>query len=318
MKELELSIVVPCYNEEQNIALFMKAIKQQLQSFSYEIIFINDGSKDHTLHALKKVQKEYEKEQIIILDFSRNFGKESAILAGLKEAKGNFVTIIDADLQQNPKYIKEMLIFLYENSKYDCVAAYQKQRIERKRLIALKNGFYKVMNKVSDVEFVEGASDFRMFRKYVVEAILSLPEYHRFSKGIFSWVGFQTYYMPYEVEERASGSTSWSTFGLFKYALEGILAFSTAPLKISIAIGFLLSSISFLYLVIIVFQKIIFGIDVSGYPTIMVTMLLLGGVQLIGFGVIGEYLSKMYLEVKKRPNYIIKQKLMNQEIEDER
>lgn len=233
-----LSLIVPCYNEEENVLPFFEMVLKAFQKsvLEYEIIYINDGSRDNTELNLKKLWENHSN-IVSVVNFSRNFGKESAILAGLKHAKGDYVTIIDADLQQRPEIVLEMVDFLNNHAEYDAVAAYQIKRIEGKVISFYKKIFYKLVNKVCDIEIHSGASDFRTFRRKVVNAILSVPEYFRFSKGIFSWVGFETYYMPYIADERNSGETKWSIWRLFKYALEGFISFSTFPLKIATYLG---------------------------------------------------------------------------------
>jgi glycosyltransferase involved in cell wall biosynthesis len=308
---MKLSLVVPCYNEEKNVSLFYNAVKNDFSSadFDYEIVFVNDGSKDGTF---KELQKLCEGDiPVKIVNFSRNFGKESAMYAGLKESEGDYVTIIDADLQQRPSIALDMVKMLDDESEYDCVAAYQDERKESKLLVFFKNSFYKLINKFSDTEFIQGASDFRTFRRPMVEAILSMDEYFRFSKGLFSWVGFNTKFIPYEVEERATGDSKWSFKKLFKYALEGILAFTTAPLRIATLIGLFSSFLSIVYLVIVVIQKLFFGIAVAGYATIVVLILLIGGLQLCGLGIIGEYIARTYIQTKNRPIYISKNIIKN-------
>ena len=244
-----------------------------------------------------------------MLTFSRNFGKESAMYAGLSKAKGDYVCIIDADLQQRPEVVLEMLDKINSDEDIDCVAAYQENRKENKAMSGVKSGFYKFINKIADVDFVNGASDFRLMKRSMVEAILEMSEYHRFSKGIFSWVGFNTAYIPYTVEEREFGETKWTVGKLFKYAIEGIISFSTFPLKLATAVGITTSIISVLYLIFVVLQKLIMGIDVPGYATIVVLVLFLGGMQLFCLGILGEYLSKIYVQVKNRPIYILKEHL---------
>ena len=308
---MKLSLVVPCYNEEKNVSLFYDAVKNDFSSadFDYEIVFVNDGSKDGTF---KELQKLCEGDiPVKIVNFSRNFGKESAMYAGLKESEGDYVTIIDADLQQRPSIALDMVNMLDDEPEYDCVAAYQEERKESKLLVFFKNSFYKLINKFSDTEFIQGASDFRTFRRPMVEAILSMDEYFRFSKGLFSWVGFNTKFIPYEVEERATGTSKWSFKKLFKYALEGILAFTTAPLRIATLIGLFSSFLSIVYLVIVVVQKLFFGIAVAGYATIVVLILLIGGLQLCGLGIIGEYIARTYIQTKNRPIYIAKNVIKN-------
>ncbi len=308
---MKLSLVVPCYNEEKNVSLFYDAVRKDFASvdFDYEIVFVNDGSKDATF---KELQKLCDGDiPVKIVNFSRNFGKESAMYAGLKETEGDYVTIIDADLQQRPSIALDMVKMLDSEPEYDCIAAYQEERKESKLLVFFKNSFYKLINKFADTEFVQGASDFRTFRRPMVEAVLSMDEYFRFSKGLFSWVGFNTKFIPYEVEERATGTSSWSFTKLFKYALEGIFAFTTAPLRMATVVGLLTSLLSMLYLVVVVVQKLFFGIAVAGYATIVALILLLGGIQLLALGIIGEYIARTYIQTKNRPIYIAKNVIKN-------
>lgn len=308
---MKLSLVVPCYNEEKNVSLFYGAVKNDFSGvdFDYEIVFVNDGSKDGTF---KELQKLCEGDlPVKIVNFSRNFGKESAMYAGLREAEGDYVTIIDADLQQRPSIALDMVRMLDGEPEYDCVAAYQESRKESKLLVFFKNSFYKLINKFSDTEFFQGASDFRTFRRPMVEAILAMDEYFRFSKGLFSWVGFNTKFIPYKVEERATGSSKWSFKKLFKYALDGIFAFTTAPLRFATVIGLATSFLSIIYLIAVVIQKLAFGIPVAGYATIVVLILLLGGIQLCCIGIIGEYIARTYIQTKGRPIYIAKEVIKN-------
>lgn len=309
---MKVSLIVPCYNEEGNVQLFTKKVEEVFKNkYSYEIIFINDGSKDNTLKELKEIAQNKQL-KIKIINFSRNFGKEAGIYAGLKEAKGDYINIIDADLQQNPKFTLEMIDFLENNQDYDIVTAYQKQRHESKFLAFFKKTFYKIINKLSEIEFINGASDFRTFRKNVVNSILELTEYYRFSKGIFSWVGYNVYYMPYEVEQRANGNSKWSFWKLFKYAINGIVSFTTSPLRLSTILGIFFSILSIIYLIIVIIQKLFFQINIEGYATIVTLILLLGGIQLLCIGIIGEYLARTYVETKKRPIYIAKEIIDNQ------
>ena len=306
---MKLSFVVPCYNEEGNVKRLLEEIKKTYEnSIDYEVIFVNDGSSDKTLEVLKSLYSE-NKNLLQVITFSRNFGKEAAMYAGLSKSRGDLVCIIDADLQQHPKTTRQMLEILDENTDIDCVTAYQKKRNEGAIMSFLKSCFYKIINKFSDVDFVNGASDFRLMRRNMVDAILSMTEYHRFSKGIFNWVGFNTEYIPYEADKRTSGKSKWKIKSLIKYAMEGIISFSTSPLRLSAYIGFLSSLVSIIYLLVVVIQKLLYGIDVPGYATIVVLVLLLGGLQLFCLGVLGEYFAKMYIEVKKRPVYIIKEHL---------
>lgn len=312
---MKLSLVVPCYNEEKNVSLFYEAVKNDFSGvdFDYELVFVNDGSKDGTF---KELQKLCEGDlPVKIVNFSRNFGKESAMYAGLRESEGDYVTIIDADLQQRPSIALDMVRMLDGEPDYDCVAAYQESRRESKLLVFFKNSFYKLINKFSDTEFVQGASDFRTFRRPMVEAILAMDEYFRFSKGLFSWVGFNTKFIPYKVEERATGNSKWSFKKLFKYALDGIFAFTTAPLRFATIIGLLTSFLSIIYLIVVVIQKLAFGIPVAGYATIVVLILLLGGIQLCCIGIIGEYIARIYIQTKGRPIYIAKQVIKNHKYE---
>lgn len=303
---MKLSIVVPCYNEEKNIELIYNCIHTNFKKIKdYEMIFINDGSKDNTFKVLKELS-ENSKENIKVINFSRNFGKEAAMYAGLEKSIGDYVSIIDADMQQDPKLVLSMIEFLDNNEDYDSVAAYQEKRKEGKVLTFFKDCFYKIMNKMSDTRFVQGASDFRTFRRSMVDSILSMKEYFRFSKGIFSWVGYNTYYMPYTVSKRANGNSTWSFTKLFKYAIEGIVSFSTAPLRMATFIGMTSSILSILYLISVIFEKFFYGISVSGYATIVVLILFLGGLQLFSLGILGEYIARTYVETKKRPIYIAK------------
>lgn len=306
-----LSLIVPCYNEEGNVEKFFAETNKAFdgRDFDYEFVFVNDGSKDLTYSKLKKLYEENENSKIQVLSFSRNFGKESAIYAGLNAAKGDLVCLIDADLQQRPEVVLEMLTAIEENEDIDCVTAYQEKRKESKLMSAFKSMFYKTINMITEVDFVNGASDFRLMKRKMVEAILQMTEYHRFSKGIFSWVGFNTKYIPYTVEERESGSSKWGFSKLVKYALEGIVSFTTFPLKLSVFMGILSAFVSVIYLIIVVIQKLAFGIDVPGYATIVVLVLFLGGMQLFCLGILGEYLSKIYVQVKNRPVYILKEHL---------
>ena len=309
---MKLSLVVPCYNEESNVPLFYQAVRQDLAAagFEYELVFVNDGSSDGTLRALQTLCAEADC-RVKVIDFSRNFGKEAAMYAGLAETEGDYVTIIDADLQQRPAIALDMVRMLDAQPEIDCVAAYQEDRRESKALIFFKDGFYRLINRFSDTEFVQGASDFRTMRRPMVEAVLRMDEYFRFSKGLFSWVGFRTEFIPYRAEERASGQSKWSFWKLFKYALEGIFAFTTAPLRIATILGLITSVLSVIYLLVVVFQKLFFGIDVAGYATIVVLILLLGGIQLLCIGIIGEYIARTYIQTKKRPIYIAKRKYKN-------
>lgn len=302
-----ISLIVPSYNEEDNIFPFFELCKKELNGgYNYEYIFINDGSRDNTFNKIKELKEKYPDENIIGINFSRNFGKEAAILAGLNYANGDYISLIDADLQQNPKYINEMVEILDLNKDVDGVSAYQDVRNEGSILKFFKSLFYNLINKVSDVKLRKDASDFRTFRKDVKDAIVSMDEYNRFSKGIFSWVGYNIEYIPYQVQDRLHGKTKWSFKSLTKYAIEGFVGFSTAPLRFSTILGMVTSLISIIYLLFVILQKIFIGIEVQGYATMISLILFFSGVQLLSLGIIGEYLAKTYLEVKKRPHYLIK------------
>ena len=318
---MKLSLIVPCYNEQDNIFPFFeetaKAFKELPKEIkSLEMIFINDGSSDLTSQKLKELYSSYPS-VVSVVDFSRNFGKEAAMLAGLRHATGDFVTIIDVDLQQRPEIVVEMVKHLLENEDCDMVAAYQDKRNEGKFISFMKKAFYKCINITSETEFFQGASDFRTFRKRVAEAILSLPEYYRFSKGIFSWIGFNTFYMPYTAEERHSGESKWSFFKFFKYAIDGIIAFTTLPLKVATVSGFVIFLASIIYMIFVILKRIILGVDVPGYATIVVLILFLGGLQLLLLGVVGEYIARTYIQGKNRPVYIEKEVLKAKKMYDE-
>ena len=308
-----LSVIVPCFNEEGNIDLFydetVKALGKELMSDT-ELIFVNDGSRDATITKLRALcdRAEY---RVRVVSFSRNFGKEAALLAGLEASTGDFTSIIDADLQQKPSYIVDMLQILDEHPEYDAVAAYQQERKEGRILSLFKKTFYKVIDSLTDIKIMQAASDFRVLRRPVVDAILSLPEKCRFSKGIFAWVGFETYYMPYVVEERASGTSKWNFWKLMMYAFDGIIAFSNKPLIMSSVTGAAVFGLSILYLIIIVIKTILWGDPVAGFPTLACLILMLSGVQLLGIGILGPYLAKNYTESKGRPVYVVKEELDN-------
>lgn len=310
---MQLSLIVPCFNEEGNVGRFFEETNRAFSGKidNYEFVFINDGSKDNTYLKLKELYENNKDIAIQVLSFSRNFGKESAIYAGLKEAKGDYACIIDADLQQRPEVVLQMLNEMAADETLDCVTAYQEDRKEGALLTKFKSAFYEIINKIAEVNFVNGASDFRLLNRKMIDAVLSMSEYHRFSKGIFSWVGFNTKYIPYEVQEREVGESKWSFLKLFKYAIEGIMAFSTLPLRLSTSVGFISAVGAIVYLVVVVLQKLISGIDIPGYATIIVLILFLGGMQLFCLGILGEYLSKVYVQTKNRPIYILKEHLKN-------
>ena len=299
----KLSLIVPCYNEEGVAPLFYNEAIPHIKECNndYEIIFVNDGSKDGTLKELLDL-KQIDK-NIKIIEFSRNFGKEAAMLAGLKEAEGDLVAVMDVDLQDPPSLLKDM----YEtvlSGKYDCVVT---RRVTRKGEPPIRSFFarcfYKLINSLIEVEIVDGARDFRMMARQMVDAIISLPEHNRFSKGLFAWVGFKTKYIEFENKERVAGETKWSFWNLFKYAIEGIVSFTTAPLTFAITSGIL----SFLAGIVLIILSAINVLNIGNAPFLIVIMFLFS-FQFISLGIIGEYLAKTYIEVKNRPNYIIKKK----------
>lgn len=306
---MKLNIIIPSYNEEGNIELLHEKITSVLKDIDYKLIFINDGSLDKTINKLKNVYIK-DKKHVQIINFSRNFGKDAAIYAGLTHCNAQYNAIIDADLQQNPSILLQMMKFLDDNLEFDQVAMINNRKHNENFLMRfLKTSFYKLMNVISDIKFVNGASDFRMFRKNVVDAINSLKESNRFSKGIFEWTGFNTKYIPYSPEKRYSGKTNFSMSKSFKYAWEGIVNFSIKPLKIATFIGFIISLGAFIYIIYIIISTIITGADVPGYPSLISFILFLGGLQLFATGIVGEYIARVYLETKKRPVYIAKEKI---------
>ena len=305
-----VSIIVSCYNEEKSLPLFYKEITQVFESLpkvNLELILVNDGSKDNTLIEMKKLRKD--DERVKYISFSRNFGKEAAMYAGLKYATGNYVALMDADLQDPPALLPEMLELLNDKSlDYDCIAT---RRVSRTGEPPIRSWFarmfYKLINKMSDVELVDGARDYRLMKRQMVDAILELKEYNRFSKGLFGFVGFNTKWLEYENIERVAGETKWSFWKLFKYAIEGIVAFTTVPLTIAALLGIVFCIIAFIMIIVIIVKTLMFGDPTSGWPSMICIIFLVSGVQLFCLGIIGEYLAKTYLETKKRPVYIIKE-----------
>lgn len=299
-----ISVIVPCFNEEESIDPFFNEINKYLTNQNYELIFINDGSTDNTLNNIKKLPN------VKYISFSRNFGKEAALYAGLKKSRGNYVVIMDVDMQDPPNLLPE-LINTIENSGYDIVAT---RRVSRKGEPKLKSFgarmFYRLINNLTDLELVDGARDYRIMTRQVVDAILQLEEYNRFSKGLFNWIGFNTKWIEYENVERAAGETSWSLFGLVKYSIEGIVGFSTMPLSISTFLGILFSIIAFIMILFVIIRNLMFGDPVQGWASTICVILLLGGIQLFTIGILGKYLEKTYIETKKRPIYIIKESNM--------
>ena len=306
-----LSIVVPCYNEQEALPYFYKEICRVAEEMKashgadFEFIFVDDGSKDNTLAIARQLHKE--DERVRYISFSRNFGKEAGILAGLEAAKGDYGAMRDADLQDPPALLPQMLDALL-NEDYDCAAT---RRTDRKGEPPIRSFFarmfYKIINKMSDADIVDGARDYRLMRRRMVDAILALPEYNRFSKGIFGWVGFKTKWLEYVNVERVAGETKWSFWKLFLYSLEGIVAFTTAPLALASLMGIAFCALAFVMIVFIIVRTLLFGDPTSGWPSLVCIIFLCSGVQLFCMGVLGQYLAKTYMEVKRRPVYIVRE-----------
>ena len=305
---MKLSLIVPCYNEGENVQPFQDAVISAFDGcgYDYEIIFVDDGSRDATLHNLKKIHRQ-QKCPVKVVSFSRNFGKEAGLYAGLKHASGEYISLIDADLQQRPEIVREMVHALDCFPDYDVVAAYQDRRGESKVLSFFKKSFYAIINKLSKVPLQPDASDFRTFRRSVRDSILEMGEYHRFSKGIFAWVGYNTKFIPYTACQRNAGTTKWNFGKLMNYAIDGIIGFSTAPLRFSTYVGALSAIAAVIYLLVVVMQKLVWGIDVPGYATIIVLTLFFGSMNLFGIGIIGEYVGRTFEQSKNRPVYIAKE-----------
>ena len=305
---MDLSLIIPCYNEEGNVERFFEEAEKAFSEspIKYEYVFIDDGSTDSTAEKLKGLYNGYTERNITVISLSRNFGKESAIFAGLQNASGSYMCIIDADLQQKPSTALEMFGLIVKNPDIDCVCAYQSERNEKKGMSAVKSAFYKIINTLAETEFRNGASDFRLFNSKVRDAVLSLGEYHRFSKGIFSWVGFNVHYMEYTADERESGKSKWGFFKLLKYAVSGIISFSTAPLKLAGYIGSAATVFSVIYLIVTVIRKLTYNINVDGFTQLVILITFFSGVLLFTLGIIGEYIAKIYQQVKNRPIYIAK------------
>ena len=305
MKTVDL--IVPCYNESAMIDLFYKKtceITAAIEGYDFRFIFIDDGCRDDTLIKIRAIAKNDEKVKYI--SFSRNFGKEAGMYAGLKASTADLVTVIDADLQHPPELIMTMLEAVEEG--YDSCSARRVSRIgEPKIRSAMARSFYRIINKMSDIEIIDGAVDFRMMTRQMVDAIVSLPEVQRFSKGIFCWVGFKTKWIEFKNVERIAGESKWSFWSLFKYAIDGITAFTTFPLRIATIIGSIVSSAAFIYLLVVFIQTIISGSEAKGYPTTIILLLFLGGTIILALGIIGEYLARMYMETKRRPIFITKE-----------
>ena len=304
----KISVIVSCYNEEESLPLFyeeMSKVMAEMSQNDFELIFVNDGSRDNTLKEIKELRAK--DKRVRYISFSRNFGKEAAMKAGLDYSTGDYVTLMDADLQDPPKMLPEMLNIL-ESEHYDCVGT---RRVTRKGEPVIRSffarKFYKIINKMSKVEMVDGARDYRLMTRQMVEAIKSCEEYNRYSKGLWSFVGFKTKWLEFENVQRVAGETKWSFWKLFKYAIEGIVAFTTAPLTMAAFLGILFCFIAFIMIVVIIFKTLVWGDPVSGWPSLACIIIFVSGIQLFFMGIFGEYLAKTYLETKKRPLYIVKE-----------
>ncbi len=303
-----LTIIVPCYNEEESLPIFYETVcsmEDKLSSVDIEFMFVDDGSRDKTLEVFHNLSEK--DERVHYVSFSRNFGKEAGIYAGLEKAHGDYVVIMDADLQDPPALLPEMLGYI-ESGEYECVAT---RRVDRKGEPPIRSWFarkfYKLMNKISSADIVDGARDYQMMTRKVVDAIVSMKEYNRFSKGIFGWVGFKRKWIEFENVERVAGETKWSFWKLFLYAIDGIVAFSTAPLIMASIFGLLMCVVAFLFIIVIIIRTAIFGDPTNGWPSMVCIILLVSGIQLLCIGVLGQYLSKAYLETKNRPIYLVQE-----------
>lgn len=300
-----LSLIIPCFNEQEVLPIFYRETTAVLRKITdqYELIFVNDGSRDETLPILKSFAEK--DSHVTYLSFSRNFGKEAAMYAGFCNACGDYVAVMDADMQDPPSLLPQMMEFLADGE-YDSVAT---RRVSREGEPPIRSWFarkfYKLINKISDADIVDGARDFRLMRREMVEAIISMSEYNRFSKGIFGWVGFRTYWLPYENIERAAGETKWSFWKLFRYAIDGIINFSQTPLSIASWFGIVMTGFSFILLILIVLKKLCFGDPVAGWASTICVIVFIGGLQLFCLGIMGQYIAKTYMETKRRPHYII-------------
>lgn len=316
-----ISVIVPCYNEEEALPYFFPEIQNVADEISaakglvFEFLFVNDGSKDKTLTLLREFAGK--DAHVRYISFSRNFGKEAAMYAGLKNARGDYVAVMDADMQDPPSLLPEMYEIL-QGGEYDCVAT---RRVDRKGEPPIRSFFarcfYKIINKISDTDIVDGARDFRLMKREMVDAIVSMGEYNRFSKGIFGWVGFRTKWLPYENVERVAGETKWSFWKLFKYSLQGIVAFSTAPLVIASVMGMLFCVAALIMVLRIIIMTLVFGNDVGGWPSLASMIMFMGGIQLFCIGILGQYLAKTYLETKHRPIYIVAETNKNRQVDNQ-
>jgi len=301
----KISLIIPCYNEQESIPIFYKETTEVLEKieYEYEFIFVDDGAKDDTLSVIKELAEN--NDNVIYMSFSRNFGKEAAMFAGFVNAKGDYIAVMDADMQDPPSLLPEMLEIL-ESGEYDSVAT---RRVTREGEPPIRSWFarkfYKLMNKISDAEIVDGARDFRLMKREMVEAIIAMNEYNRFSKGIFGWIGYRTYWLAYENVERVAGETKWNFWKLLKYAIDGIISFSQVPLSIASWFGVLMTLCAFLFLIFIVIRRSVFGDPVAGWASTICVIIFIGGIQLFCIGIMGQYIAKVYMEAKQRPHYIV-------------
>ncbi len=302
---MKLSLIVPCYNEEAALPIFYRETTKVMETLpvEYELLLVNDGSKDGTLQCMRRLA--VTDTHVKYISFSRNFGKEAAMYAGFCNVDGDYVAVMDADMQDPPSLLPEMLKII-ETGEYDSVATRRVSRAGEPPIRSwFARKFYRLINKISDADVVDGARDFRLMKREMVEAIVAMGEQNRFSKGIFGWVGFRTYWLPYENVERVAGETKWSFWGLFKYAVDGIINFSQVPLSISSWLGLIMTGCSFLVLLFIIIRKAVFGDPVAGWASTICVIVFIGGVQLAVLGIMGQYIAKTYMEVKKRPHYIV-------------
>ena len=302
----KVSLIIPCYNEEQALPIFageLDKVRQELRQYDFEVLMVNDGSSDKTLETMKKISEEYD--YFKYLSFSRNFGKEAAMYAGFCNADGDYVAVMDADMQDPPSLLPEMLGIL-EQGEYDSVAT---RRVTRKGEPPIRSWFarmfYKIINKISDSDVVDGARDFRLMKAEMKDAIVSMCEYNRFSKGIFGWIGFRTKWLEYENVERVAGETKWNFWKLFKYALDGIINFSEAPMSIASGFGIFCTFVSFVMMLFFFIRKLVLGDPVAGWPSLVCIILFISGLQFLCIGIMGKYIAKTYMETKSRPHYII-------------
>lgn len=302
----KVSLIIPCYNEEQALPIFageLDKVRQELRQYDFEVLMVNDGSSDKTLETMKKISEEYD--YFKYLSFSRNFGKEAAMYAGFCNADGDYVAVMDADMQDPPSLLPEMLGIL-EQGEYDSVAT---RRVTRKGEPPIRSWFarmfYKIINKISDADVVDGARDFRLMKAEMKDAIVSMCEYNRFSKGIFGWIGFRTKWLEYENVERVAGETKWNFWKLFKYALDGIINFSEAPMSIASGFGIFCTFVAFVMMLFVFIRKLVWGDPVAGWPSLVCIILFVSGLQFLCIGIMGKYIAKTYMETKGRPHYII-------------